>query len=363
MLVQFQLDNKKTKEVQTLKNIGIEVCKICCFGGCNWKGPKEILDALVAFLQENIPIIEFFLEDQTTFSGKQRKESENLEKVMMQCMDTFFGISYDDLPKYFAIINGVLLVNPAAIPILLKYLFESLIEENGSINEDASLIGAKALLTLKYTQENLASVIGTLTHTWTFTQGNSNAPIIGADYVMMKQQEPQDPKDRQKALEYILYDVIYGAFYFGVGNCQIMAEVAFLLAIQSIQNTPIRYIQFLQTERNVEELNAIVIGDWPKTGCRILAPWESTEPFLWNGSFENTPQLQNYNTDKTFFSIKTEKERNSYFIILERNGFNPSKLLVSNERNTHVSVNEEICRKILAIVQKKDPVERPVNGK
>ena len=108
---------------------------------------------------------------------------------------------------------------------------------------------------------------------------------------------------RKPLMRSIISDVKTSAFDFGHGNCQIMAELAFLCAIQQSPDPRIRYIKFEHSKGKYEELNAIAIGAWPNQ-CIMLAPWYSEQTFIWKGELSQTPELKHYNTTHVLFSVK-----------------------------------------------------------
>lgn len=74
----------------------------------------------------------------------------------------------------------------------------------------------------------------------------------------------------------------------GIGNCEPMAEYCLMMAIEKNKslnlNCAVHYIRFPECE-NYEELNVLVLGEWPNKGCQIICPWlgSITE---WQGSLK-----------------------------------------------------------------------------
>jgi len=120
--------------------------------------------------------------------------------------------------------------------------------------------------------------------------------------------EPVNVQDRQLFLKQTLKDVKEGIM-FGVGQCGLMADLALLEAIYLDAPCKITYIRFVNDKNaNVEESNAIVLGDWPNPGCLIVNPWHGARGkfYTWQGSIESTPevkQLNNFNAVKVLFTV------------------------------------------------------------
>ncbi len=60
----------------------------------------------------------------------------------------------------------------------------------------------------------------------------------------------------------------------------------------------------------MEEINALVLGDWPKKGCLIVSTWEEEfgKTYTWQGSVEKTSELHQkmFTQARSLFSIQKE---------------------------------------------------------
>ena len=124
--------------------------------------------------------------------------------------------------------------------------------------------------------------------------------------------QPVTKEDRNLFLKQMLKEVRESIMY-GVGECGLMADLAFINAAYSDLTCNITYIRFINKDNaEVEECNAIVLGDWPKPGCLIVSPWQGNgEYYTWNGSIHKTPQitrLNNYNYVKVIFKMLANSE-------------------------------------------------------
>ena len=73
-------------------------------------------------------------------------------------------------------------------------------------------------------------------------------------------------------LETIIRQVKSTAYYHGVGNCALMADAAFLEAINQEDDLKLTYLRFMRTDKKVDVLNCIALGNWPDSNCVIIAP-------------------------------------------------------------------------------------------
>lgn len=136
--------------------------------------------------------------------------------------------------------------------------------------------------------------------------------------------EPEGKKTRDTFFKQTLKDAKKNAL-FGIGNCGLLADLAFLEMIYQNLDCKISLIRFVCAENpKVEECNAVALGDWPKAGCIIINPWhgEKGKYYQWNGSFENTPEatqlLKLHNKILVLFESQpksSERKRHRQFLI------------------------------------------------
>jgi hypothetical protein len=83
---------------------------------------------------------------------------------------------------------------------------------------------------------------------------------------------PDEGNERQIYFRCTFFD-IKAATLHGVAACEIMAEFALFDAIRMSKDLAcnISYIRFSSAQ--YEEINAIVLGDWPNKESLIVCPW------------------------------------------------------------------------------------------
>lgn len=123
--------------------------------------------------------------------------------------------------------------------------------------------------------------------------------------------EPEDAETREKYLAGLAIFTKIGAYAFASGGCLPMTHIAFIDALNKELSCGINYVRFNnKSNPQVEEINALVLGDWPKPGCLIVSPWEGDFgiAYTWNGSCKGTPSLNKNNLDqaRSLFSISRE---------------------------------------------------------
>ena len=123
---------------------------------------------------------------------------------------------------------------------------------------------------------------------------------------------------KQQALfiKQTIKDVKNGAALFGVGNCGLMADCAFLAALSLDLSDPITYIRFVSSDPHVDMINAIAIGDWPNPGCLIVSPWQGSQgmTYLWQGEVTTTPEIMRlgpYDQVKVIFRVNPSTDQDS----------------------------------------------------
>lgn len=104
--------------------------------------------------------------------------------------------------------------------------------------------------------------------------------------------------DKALFLKKTFRDVKNSAFFRGIGNCGVMADVAFTAAIADESDFAVTYLRFTcGSAQNVDVVNCIALGNWPEPGCIIIAPWSNNAVFSWK-KFEQTPQIEDTSAPK-----------------------------------------------------------------
>ncbi|MBA3603940.1 MAG: hypothetical protein H0W50_09960 [Parachlamydiaceae bacterium] len=122
---------------------------------------------------------------------------------------------------------------------------------------------------------------------------------------------PTTFNDRRDFSEGMINITKISSYSFAFGNCEPMTDVAFLEAINKDFSCGIHYIRFdNKFMPKIEEINALVLGDWPKKGCLIVSTWEEEmgKVYTWQGSLKETLELhqRNFNNARSLFSIEKE---------------------------------------------------------
>lgn len=130
----------------------------------------------------------------------------------------------------------------------------------------------------------------------------------------MEEKEPKDDETRRSYLAGLATSVKLAGYSFAAGGCEPMADIAFLEALNKEFPCGIHYIRFSnQNDSKVEEINAVVLGEWPNPGCLVVSPWEEDfgTSYIWNGSCKETPRLygQNLTDGKVLFSVSSPAEK------------------------------------------------------
>lgn len=360
ILVQQELflknEIKKTKEDEILEKIGREVEEIVCFGSNNRPGPKKVekfFKSLITPLKKL-----FFVSTET----ERLKSLETQQTVVDAGYDSICGLALEqgNMDKYFVQgeFNGKreTLFNPAVLPIILESLIEK--QRDGLDPVAASIRKKISIPKNACVREDILAILGSSLFHWVtknlahekLLKGKEAIVQAGLKYLNLDKQEPLTLEDRQLVMQSLVHDVKYAAFYFGIGNCQIMAECAFLLALQKVENTQIRYIRFTDSKEETEELNLIALGAWPKAGSLLLAPWLSERPYHWQGSFDKTEAFKKYDVCHVLFTVKDDEERKFWRAMLERKGFDGVKLLKHKNRAYYTEFTINVCDKILGLL-------------
>lgn len=129
----------------------------------------------------------------------------------------------------------------------------------------------------------------------------------------------------------------------GVGACMIQAELLlmWLLMDERTATRSISMVQFYNKDnRKLEEINGVILGEWPKPGCLIICPWlRHKKIFVWQGSLENTPEVQKinqYNTTNEIFRVLPDEK----FILLPENS-------ESNAMLYTIALDRSTCQGVL----------------
>ncbi|EGY27868.1 hypothetical protein Rin_00022130 [Candidatus Regiella insecticola 5.15] len=141
-------------------------------------------------------------------------------------------------------------------------------------------------------------------------------------------------EDTKNRFLFHTYMDIKHALPYGHANCALMADLAFLRAIDS--PLTVTYIRFQSPE--YEEINAIALGKFPDVGSLIVDPW-SNRIFTWQGSVKDTPEVAAYAECKKICSNASDsKVRASFLTIPEYTEF--KKYL--SDANAHTKMREDI---------------------
>lgn len=340
-------EQKKTKEEAILEEIGEKVHEICLFGSTNLPGPKEIEKGW-SKITEPASVILF-----STPTDQETQDYIVEQRHILASTGSYFGIPVDKVGEYFVEFSGdssagTLLMNPKALYPMLQSIGTMVVE-----NDMSDLVD---IIKLFCNRKNLKPYIACLALHWSKYRDRATLKDkaemikIGEHYSQVQKKEPTTSPHREQVFKYMLHDVIQTAFNSCFGNCQIMAECAFLLTIQKL-DTPCRYIQFTDSKGKYEELNAVVVGTWPKPDCLVLAPWKSKVPFVWKGTFESTEVLKLYDSHSILFSAIDDTERLSFNKILETERFDVEALLKSTKRNTQITYVTKMADKISGLCE------------
>lgn len=123
-------------------------------------------------------------------------------------------------------------------------------------------------------------------------------------------EEPTEPELRKVYLLGMATMTKVFSYSYGYGNCEPMADIAFFEAVMQNFSCGIYYIRFDNAyNANIEEINTIVLGNWPEAGCTVLSPWEEAQGkhYTWKGSCENTEGVSIlHNRARIIFSISKD---------------------------------------------------------
>lgn len=331
----------QTQEADTHKRlgeIGDMVANICCYGGNNKDQIIDLNKTLQGMLNELIAL-KFNLDKLSKTAPKDTTETVNELKAKSKSFSTLMN-NWD---QYFRPSQTMMCINPQGLKFLLLAIKELQAEKISFFESDCSKLPTFELAHFK-------PIIANFTFDWitkiksrdTYYLHRTREEIaVGEKYSYINYIEPTAQHERELLMLYMLNDIKGCGAIFGYGNCQLMAELAFLLAILKLPPTNIRLIHFSDTQGKEEELNAIAIGDWPKAGCKILAPWMNNKPFEWKGNLQDTPELKLLNKSDVYFSVDP-KSQSVWQTFLEKNNFSAQKLLDNPNRAKFLTyINEK----------------------
>ncbi|MDQ2994398.1 MAG: hypothetical protein M3R00_05570, partial [Pseudomonadota bacterium] len=272
-------------------------------------------------------------------------------KEVESAFPDLYGFAFEDCDKYFRFMGdeknpGYFCINPSIVPKMAGKVVR--LFQNCKALQDEPIYG-KLQEMRTHALSDFQKQISSMTYEWVkrvkspaFFYANRIDEIrVGDTYSLKKISEPKSKNDRELLIKYFINDLVLGPFCFGNGNCQSMAELAFLLAIQQLSSTPLRCVQFQDGAGKYEVLNAIIVGDWPKGNCTVLAPWYSKKPFAWKGNLEATPEIKHYSISKVLFTIKDAKEQKMWQQFLQKSKFDVNELLKSPNRITYLKFIRE----------------------
>lgn len=338
------------------ERIAKQVEEICAFGGNNKGSAKDFTQSVNDTIQELIRF-KCTYEQRDKFPSDARAKIETAYSNMLIQSKAFKEL-IDKWDTYFAkVIEGRADFNPLGVKFLLEFYMEV---KCGDPSNNS------AYQKIKQTQlDDIKPIICELMKTWitevtnpaTALQHRTKKEIeLGNKYCLELKKEPPD-KHKPLVMQYIINDVKMSCFNFGGGNCQLMAELSFLLAIQQSPQTPIRLMQF--SGEKYEELNGIVFGEWPKPGCIILAPWYSNKSFEWKGSLKDTPELNHYEKTHTLFTVKNKAEQQEWQGILKTSDFNPDVLSdekTNKNRHNYLKSIKNVSQNIYNVISSKNQI-------
>lgn len=174
--------------------------------------------------------------------------------------------------------------------------------------------------------------------------------------------EPIVTDHRNIFLKETIRSVRTSSLLYGYGNCGLMADIAFIDAIYKEVPCDLTYIRFINTQKRIEETNAIALGNWPKPGCKIICPWqgEKGKHYLWNGSMENTPEavtVNGYNEVKVLFKAIPE-ERVKIKKLLDATDY--KNWLNDSKRNKNIAEIKDISDKFRKRLAECELVKQPI---
>lgn len=347
LLIQKELQDAKDATKDQLVKISKTVMQVCCFGGNNYVKRNELTTTFNNLMTAVFKLKGILENANNTQLPKKVREQLKQASAQFENSDSFFGIQKNDWSKYFQTSKYIqtsyeqgICINPAVLPIILRYMAQVI----SKIDDPQKLPFYTDFQKLKtYELSDFQSFVSFLAYIWIIKikspevriKGKEEEIKIGTYYSLEQKIEPTNQNHRKLLLQYMVSDLTFGSFYFGMGNCQLMAELAFLVGIQMLSATPIRYVQFQSTTKVYEELNAIVVGNWPNPGCFVLAPWYREASFEWKGTFATTPEIKHHDKTSIFFTVKDKQEQTELQQLLAQSNFDLEKLLKSGNRATY----------------------------
>lgn len=297
VLIQKKIEDTKESIKTRLEKIAATTRRVCCFASNSKLISKELSNLLNSLLSEVLR--EKNILTATNHTGNTQSETVAPELKIARFA---YGIPLSDWDNHFRTsTEGQVYTNPAILPTILKSMHKIInnaIEQKKDPNRISFYNDFKRLKT--FTIPDFSALISYMTYLWN-TQATSPQIVL--------ETREEKIKDLKLLIQSIANNIKCGPVYFGTGNCQLLAEIAFLLAIQTFNAMSIHYVKFQDSKGVIEELNAIVVGQWPKKPDYILAPSYQKEPFLWKGSLQNTPEIEQYDTINILFTVENEEEQ------------------------------------------------------
>lgn len=288
ILIQKEIEDTKESIKTSLEEIGNTTLRVCCFGSHDKPRLKELSNLFNNLVSEVL---------------KEKNILTQPKEIISELKTTRFsyGIPLEEWDTYFSVSpEGQVYTNPEALLIILKsmhMIIKSAIAHRKDPNKISFYSDFQKLKA--FTVSDFSALIAYMTYLW--------RTHVTLPQVVLENKE-EEIKDRKLLIQSIANNIKSGPIYFGIGNNQLMAEVAFLLAIQTFTAMSIHYVQFQDSKGFVEALNAIVVGKWPKKPDYILAPWHSKKPFIWKSGLQNTPEIEEYDTITILCTVENKEE-------------------------------------------------------
>ena len=161
-----------------------------------------------------------------------------------------------------------------------------------------------------------------------------------------------------------LEDVKEAVYTYGFGNCSLMADAAFLWAIQENTGESVHYLRIHCDEnKKVDVINLVAIGPWPEPGCTLMIPWGGHGVITWNGSIAKTPALTkihpSYNNILKICSLSPDMQE-QYQSLLEERSFKGFKDLPIRTHMHHTikQLSEKLLEQLQAQLLTSQPLTR-----
>lgn len=234
-------------------------------------------------------------------------------------------------------LNQEILPDSTAIESILSYVHEMCIF--GSTNKSKKFLLEKNNLSLFALKKQQSDMLVS-----PFKSLEMKRHYAVYDAITNCQMIPETQKHRESYLIGMMFMAHILPNRYGFSNCEAMAEIAFLEAIIRNFHCGIHLVRFKHSHfSEIEEINAMVLGDWPKPGCIIVSPWQGEKGlyYPWSGSCETTEllSLEYLNCPITIFSIPQEDLNNLKSFATEKlTSMNYENWLSSPDRTNTLSI-------------------------